>query len=124
MHDFYLQYNNDTGRWTKTLPSIKQGNVRVYISGFYKGYSEKDDNNKVYHGIQLTELDFEPKYNKNTDDDDNDDFFSLLLQRNLPKKSITFRILQNLLHQIQHRVKRKKEKVQKKQKQTLQLINQ
>src|SRR5215213_7594535 len=75
MHDFYLQYNNDTGRWTKTLPSIKQGNVRVYISGFYKGYSEKDDNNKVYHGIQLTELDFEPKYNKNTDDDDNDDFF-------------------------------------------------
>ena len=74
-HDFYLQYNSDTGRWTKTLPSIKSGNVRVYISGFYRGYSEKDDNNKVYHGIQLTELDFEPKYNKNTDDNDSDDFF-------------------------------------------------
>ena len=51
-------------------------------------------------------------------------FFSLLLQRNLPPKSITFQILQNLLRQIQHKVKRKKEKVQKKQKQTLQLINQ
>ena len=74
-HDFYLQYNNDIGRWTKILPSIKQGNVRVYISSFYKGYSEKDGNNKVYHGIQLTELDFEPKYNKSTDDDDNDNFF-------------------------------------------------
>ena len=96
----------------------------MYISSFYKGYSEKDGNNKVYHGIQLTELDFEPKYNKSTDDDDNDNFFSLLLQRNLLPKSITFQILQNLLRQIQRKVKRKKEKVQKKQKQTLQLINQ
>ncbi len=76
-HNFYLNYNKDHERWTKTLQSIKQGNMRIYISGFYKGHSPKDERNP-YHLIQITELDFESRFNNNFntfDDDDDDDLF-------------------------------------------------
>ena len=65
--------------------------MRVYISGFYRGHSSKDDSNKIYHIIQLTELDFEPKFNKTLDDDDDDDdlFFRTPTAKNSSEKSST-----------------------------------
>jgi hypothetical protein len=50
----------------KILQSIKYGNTQVCISGFYKGHSQKEHN--TYHLIQLTELDFEPKFNNTLND--------------------------------------------------------
>ncbi|PKC08213.1 hypothetical protein RhiirA5_417206 [Rhizophagus irregularis] len=76
-HDFYLYYDEDSSRWSKTIPSIKNGNTKVYIAGLYMGhYPKVEKNNQFYHAIQLTELDFELKSNKvnyNIDDYEDDD---------------------------------------------------
>ncbi len=72
-HNFYLYYDNEGTRWSKTINSIKKGNIRVHISGFYIGSNE--NNNSLFHAIQLTELDFESKFNKTMDNDDNNEFF-------------------------------------------------
>ncbi|GES86169.1 hypothetical protein RCL_jg18300.t1 [Rhizophagus clarus] len=45
-------------RWKKTLESIRQENMQIYISGFYKGHSPKEELN-TYHLINLIELNFE-----------------------------------------------------------------
>ncbi|CAB4415798.1 unnamed protein product [Rhizophagus irregularis] len=60
-HDFYLYYDENSNRWTKTLQTIKNGNTKVHISGLYMGYYSKDgeNNDNIYHAIQLTELDFD-----------------------------------------------------------------
>jgi len=73
-HDFYLYYDEEGSRWTRTINSIKKGNMRVHISGFYVG-SNEDDNSTLFHGIQLTELDFESKPSNFMNDDDDDEFF-------------------------------------------------
>ncbi|RIA89720.1 hypothetical protein C1645_771672 [Glomus cerebriforme] len=70
-HEFYLIYDNESERWTKTVPKIK-GNTRVYISGYYRGYFAKEDQ-KFFHVIRITELDFESKYNKPSNEDSDDD---------------------------------------------------
>ncbi len=75
-HLFYLYYDEEGTRWSKTIASIKKGNIKVHISGFYMGYSPKEDNNSLlFHAIQLTELDFESKIIKYKDDDDDEFFF-------------------------------------------------
>jgi hypothetical protein len=75
-HDFYLYYDEDSKRWTNTLPSI-HGNMKIYISGLYMGHSS--DENNLYHAIQLSELDFELKSNNttysNNDEDDDDELY-------------------------------------------------
>jgi len=55
----------------RTIPNIK-GNTRVYISRYYRGYYKKE-NKKFFHAIQITELDFELKFNKFSNDNDDDD---------------------------------------------------
>ncbi|PKY47883.1 hypothetical protein RhiirA4_445092 [Rhizophagus irregularis] len=76
-HDFYLYYDEDSSRWSKTIPSIKNGNTKVYIAGLYMGhYPKVEKNNQFYYAIQLTELDFELKSNKlnyNIDEYEDDD---------------------------------------------------
>ena len=75
-HIFYLSYDNENNRWSKTIASIKKGGTKVHISGYYLGYSSKEDkNSSLFHAIQLTELDFESKFDKFTNNDDDDDFF-------------------------------------------------
>lgn len=89
-HEFYLQYDKDSGRWNKALPSIQQGNKRICVSGFYKGYSSMDNEGKVYHRVQLTELDFEPKYSNKSFDDVNDDDDELFFgTSSISKKSMS-----------------------------------
>ncbi|PKY61737.1 hypothetical protein RhiirA4_523476 [Rhizophagus irregularis] len=81
-HDFYFYYDENSNRWTKTLQTIKNGHTKVHISGLYMGYYSKDgeNNDNIYHAIQLTELDFDFNSSKsifsktsNYDDDDDDD---------------------------------------------------
>ncbi len=86
-HEFYLCYSDDTKRWTKTLPNIKNGNMRVHISGLYMGCFPKDEDNQdnVFHAIQITELDFETKVSRVTIDEDDDD--ELFFGSFTPKKS-------------------------------------
>ncbi|GBC29067.2 hypothetical protein GLOIN_2v1786963 [Rhizophagus irregularis DAOM 181602=DAOM 197198] len=82
-HNFYLYYDENSNHWTKTLQTIKNGNTKVYISGLYMGYYSKDgeNNDNIYHAIQLMELDFDfnssksifsktSNYNDNDDDDE------------------------------------------------------
>jgi len=87
-HDFYLYYDEEGTRWTKTINSIKKGNMKVHISGFYVG-SNEDDNSILFHGIQLTELDFESKANNFMNDDDDDEYFfgNSLSKRKISKLS-------------------------------------
>ena len=71
-HDFYLYYDEEGMRWSKTINSIKKGNMKVHISGFYIGSNEKN-NSSLFHAIQLTELNFESKFNNSMNDDDDDE---------------------------------------------------
>lgn len=76
-HIFYLSYDNKNYWWSKIINNIKKGCMKIHISGYYLGYSSKDDKNtSLLHAIQLTEFDFESKFDKFADDnDDNDSFF-------------------------------------------------
>src|SRR5204862_5849396 len=57
---FYLYYSEGS-RWSKTIESIKKGDMNVHISGFYLGYALPKNNSNLFQAIQLTELDFESK---------------------------------------------------------------
>lgn len=78
-YNFHLRYDINAKRWTKTLPSIKKGDKRVFVSGFYKGYLE--ESGKTYHVIRLCELDFEPAIKNSNNDNDDDLFFSSASKR-------------------------------------------
>ncbi len=75
-HIFYLSYDNKNNQWSKTIASIKKEGTKVHILGYYLEYSSKEDkNSSLFHAIQLTELDFESKFDKFTNNDNDDDFF-------------------------------------------------
>lgn len=85
-HEFFLFYDENSSRWSKTLQAIKNGNTKVYISGLYMGYYSKNNNDDIYHAIQLMEFDFDfnsprssifsnANYNNNDDDDDDEKYF-------------------------------------------------
>ena len=78
-HLFYLYYDEEEIRWSKTIASIKKGNIKVHILGFYIEYLLKEDNNLLlFYAIQLIEFDFELKIDKYKDDDNDKFFFEFL----------------------------------------------
>ncbi|CAB4494078.1 unnamed protein product [Rhizophagus irregularis] len=95
-HDFYLYYDENSSCWTKTLQTIKNGNTKVYISGLYMGYYSKDseNNDNIYHAIQLMELDFDFNssksiFNKTSNYNDDDDDDELYFRTPKTKKSFS-----------------------------------
>ncbi|GES98085.1 hypothetical protein RCL_jg16348.t1 [Rhizophagus clarus] len=76
--------------------------MRIYISGFYKGYSPKEELN-TYHLINLTELDFESKFNNTSntfDDNDDDDLFFRTPISNNSKKSSKKPLISSKKHKL------------------------